>query len=53
MLGFRQFANTAVALFSRAAVSSEALAEIAPTIVKRRDAWKFLYGRTFHGLSRT
>src|SRR5580700_2453383 len=36
------FANTAVALFSRAAVSSEALAEIAPTIVKRRDAWKFL-----------
>jgi hypothetical protein len=29
-------------LFSRAAVSSEALAEIAPTIVKRRDAWKFL-----------
>jgi hypothetical protein len=36
------FANTAVALFRRAAVSSEALAEMAPAIVKRRDAWKFL-----------
>ena len=36
------FANTSVALFRRAAVSSEVLAEIAPTIVKRRDAWKVL-----------